>query len=64
MSDLVEFLRGPATLVALITIGVALLGAETWLLAIGTPVLLVAALLALTGFTVFMLVQALWEDYR
>jgi hypothetical protein len=59
-----EFLEVSGVNVALILVGALILGAEVWLLTIGTSVVFVAALLALTGFTVFVLAQALWEDWR
>lgn len=59
-----EFLEVSGINVALIVIGLAITGAELWLLTTGASIALVASLVALTGFTLFILVSALWEDWR
>lgn len=64
MNGIVETLRGPVGLVALIAFGLAVLAAEAWLITTGTSLLLVAVLMASTLGTLYMLGQAAWEEWR
>lgn len=61
---MISFLEVSGINVALIVVGSVMLAAEAWLFTIGTPVVFVVALLALTGFTVATLAKQVWEDWR
>lgn len=60
MSDLLEYVRDGL----LVAFGVGVLAAEVWLATTGVSLLLCGTLLAMTGFTLFMVLSQLWEDYR
>ncbi len=48
----------------LLIVGLAVMVAEIWLATIGTPLVLVACLLALTGFTEYIVAREWWEEVR
>ncbi len=58
-----EFLRDSWTGVLLILAGLAVMVAEVWLLTVGTPLLLVVALLASTEIMLSLVVRDVWEDW-
>jgi hypothetical protein len=63
VSGLLGFLRDSWSGSLMVLAGIALLVAEVWLVTIGTPALLVAAMLASTGVPLLVIVRELWEDW-
>lgn len=64
MEKVTELVRGPVGHVALLAFGLAVLGAEVWLIVTGTSLALAFACMLLTLVTLAMLVQEAWEDWR
>jgi hypothetical protein len=60
VSDALEILRDAL----LVAFGLAVLVAEVWLATTGESLLLCGTLLAMTGFTLYIVLSELWEDYR
>lgn len=46
----------------LLICGLAVMAAELWLATIGTPLVLVACLLLLTGFVEYIVAREVWEE--